>query len=124
MKENIVENQLKLKSLQEALEKKLKKYQSINIISEGAKRLPNTTLFTVSGTDAQTKLIGFDLRYICVSSGSACSSGKISKSHVLTNMGLDEEEVKSSIRVSFGHNNTIDDIKAFMMAFKEVYNVA
>ncbi|MGI4753161.1 MAG: cysteine desulfurase family protein [Janthinobacterium lividum] len=123
MKENIVENQVKLKSLQEVLEKKLKKYQGVNIISENAKRLPNTTLFTVPGTDAQTKLIGFDLRYICVSSGSACSSGKISKSHVLTNMGLDEEEVKSSIRVSFGHNNTIDDIKAFMIAFKEVYNV-
>lgn len=121
MKEKIVENHVKLKSLQEVLEKKLKKYKGVNIISQKAKRLPNTTLFTVPGTDAQTKLIGFDLRNICVSSGSACSSGKISKSHVLTNMGLDEEEVKSSIRVSFRHNNTIDDIKAFMRAFREIY---
>ncbi|MCZ6903444.1 MAG: cysteine desulfurase, partial [Rickettsia endosymbiont of Ixodes persulcatus] len=40
----------------------------------------------------------------CVSSGSACSSGKISKSHVLTNMGVEEEEAKSSIRVSLSHN--------------------
>lgn len=75
------------------------------------------------GTDAHTKLIGFDLRYICVSSGSACSSGKISKSHVLTNMGLDEEEVKSSIRVSLGCNNTVDDIEAFMRAFVNIYDV-
>lgn len=123
MKKNIAENYVKLKSLQEVLEKKLRKYPNVNIISENAKRLPNTTLFTVPGTNAHTKLIGFDLRYICVSSGSACSSGKISKSHVLTNMGLDEEEVKSSIRVSLGCNNTVDDIEAFMRAFVNIYDV-
>lgn len=123
MKKNIAEHYVKLKSLQEVLEKQLRKYPNVNIISENAKRLPNTTLFTVPGTDAHTQLIGFDLRYICVSSGSACSSGKISKSHVLTNMGRDEEEVKSSIRVSLGCNNTVDDIKAFMKAFREVYTV-
>jgi len=118
---NIIENYIKIKKLQKILEKKLKKYPNVNIVSENAKRLPNTTLFTVPGTDAQTKLIAFDLRSICVSSGSACSSGKISKSHVLTNMGLDEQETKSSIRVSLSHINTVDDIEAFMKAFEEVY---
>ena len=69
------------------------------------------------------KLIGFDLRNICVSSGSACSSGKISKSHVLTNMGMSEKETKSSIRVSLSHTNTVSDIKAFIEAFEEIYDV-
>lgn len=112
---------LKIRNLQEVLEKKLKRYPNVNIISENAARLPNTILFTVPNTDAQVKLIGFDLRNICVSSGSACSSGKISKSHVLTNMGVGEEEVKSSIRVSLSSANTVNDIEAFIEAFEEVY---
>ncbi|XVN41693.1 MAG: cysteine desulfurase family protein [Rickettsia endosymbiont of Argas persicus] len=123
IKKNLLENQAKIKGLQEVLEKKLKKYSNVNIVSDNAVRLPSTTLFTVPGTDAHTKLISFDLRGICVSSSSACSSGKISKSHVLTNMRLDEQEVKSSIRLSLSHVNTIDDIEAFMRAFREVYDV-
>ncbi|MCZ6902439.1 MAG: cysteine desulfurase family protein [Rickettsia endosymbiont of Ixodes persulcatus] len=119
---DISEKYIKIKSLQETLEKKLKKYPNVNIISENVSRLPNTSLFTVPGTDAQIKLIGFDLRNICVSSGSACSSGKISKSHVLTNMGVEEEEAKSSIRVSLSHNNTLEDIEAFIKAFEEIYD--
>jgi len=120
---DIRERYIKIKSLQEVLEKKLKEYPSVNIVSRDAQRLPNTTLFTVPGTDAQIKLIAFDLRNICISSGSACSSGKISKSHVLTNMGMNEEEAKSSIRVSLSHNNTVSDIEAFIKAFEEIYDV-
>ncbi|MGX6960675.1 MAG: cysteine desulfurase family protein [Rickettsia endosymbiont of Pentastiridius leporinus] len=119
---NISEKYIKIKELQEVLEKRLKRYPNINIISKNVERLPNTTLFTVPNTDAQVKLIGFDLRNICVSSGSACSSGKISRSHVLTNMGMSEEEAKSSIRISLGYNNTIDDVDAFIEAFEEVYD--
>ncbi len=121
MKKNITENYVKLKNLQEVLEQKLKKYSNVNIVSDSVARLPNTTLFTVPGTDAQTKLIAFDLRNICVSSGSACASGKITRSHVLTNMGVDKEEAKSSIRVSLCCNNTMGDIETFINAFSEVY---
>lgn len=121
LRKDIAERYTKIKSLRDSLEKKLKKYSNVNIISDEVERLPNTTLFTVPNTDAHTKLIGFDLRNICVSSGSACSSGKISKSHVLTNMGIDEKEAKSSIRVSLGDTNTLEDVKAFMKAFEEVY---
>ncbi|HJD60321.1 MAG TPA: cysteine desulfurase [Rickettsia endosymbiont of Omalisus fontisbellaquei] len=121
MRKNIIENYIKIKNLQEILEKKLKKYSNVNIISDNVARLPNTTLITIPNTDAQVKLIGFDLRNICVSSGSACSSGKISKSHVLTNMGMSEEEAKSSIRVSLSHTNTVNDIEAFIEAFEKIY---
>ncbi|QQV75263.1 Cysteine desulfurase IscS [Rickettsia tillamookensis] len=118
---DISEKYIKIKSLQEILEKKLKEYPNVNIVSNSVARLPNTTLITIPNTDAQVKLIGFDLRNICISSGSACSSGKISKSHVLTNMGIGEEEANSSIRVSLSHTNTVSDIEAFIEAFEEIY---
>ena len=120
---DISEKYIKIKSLQEVLEKKLKEYPNVNIVSNSVARLPNTTLITILNTDAQVKLIGFDLRNICVSSGSACSSGKISKSHVLTNMGMNEEEAKSSIRISLSHTNTVSDIETFIEAFEEIYDV-
>ena len=122
-RENISENYVKIKKLQENLEKRLTKYPNVNIVSNDVARLPNTTLITIPNTDAQVKLIRFDLRNICVSSGSACSSGKISKSHVLTNMGVGEEEAKSSIRVSLSHTNTVSDIEAFIKAFEGIYDV-
>jgi len=65
-----------------------------------APRLANTLFFTVPGLKAETAQIAFDLAGIAVSSGSACSSGKVGKSHVLTAMGVRSEE--GAIRVSFG----------------------
>ena len=58
------------------------------VFSEDVPRLPNTTLFTVPGLKAETAVIGFDLEGIAVSSGSACSSGKVQPSHVLEAMGF------------------------------------
>jgi hypothetical protein len=58
------------------------------VFSEEVPRLPNTTLFTVPGLKAETAVIGFDLAGIAVSSGSACSSGKVQPSHVLEAMGF------------------------------------
>ncbi len=60
------------------------------IFGESAPRLPNTTLFAVPGMKAETAIIAFDLNGIAVSSGSACSSGKVQASHVLAAMGVDQ----------------------------------
>ncbi len=57
------------------------------IFGDNAARLPNTSLFAVPGVKAETAIISFDLNGIAVSSGSACSSGKVQASHVLTAMG-------------------------------------
>ena len=59
------------------------------IFGAGAPRLPNTTLFAVPGIKAETAIIAFDLNGIAVSSGSACSSGKVQASHVLAAMGVE-----------------------------------
>lgn len=112
----------KMKKLQTYLEQNLCNYKNVKIVSKDVERLPNTTLIIVPNTDAQTKLIAFDLRGIAVSSGSACSSGKVGKSHVLSNMGFSTDDTRSSIRVSFDYQQTIEDARTFIAAFEEVYS--
>ncbi len=78
----------------------------IVIFGESAARLPNTTLFAVPGLKAETALIGFDLNGIALSSGSACSSGKVAASHVLAAMGAAPDLARGALRVSLGRTTT------------------
>ncbi|XVN42588.1 MAG: cysteine desulfurase family protein [Candidatus Rickettsia vulgarisii] len=112
----------KMKMLQDCLEENLLKYNDIKIVSKNVKRLPNTTLLIITNSDPQTKLIAFDLHGVAVSSGSACSSGKVGKSHVLEAMGYNDDECKSSLRISFNYQQTIKDVKKFIEIFEKVYN--
>lgn len=87
------------------------------IFGRTSARLPNTTLFSLSGMKAETAVIAFDLDGIAVSSGAACSSGKVQPSHVLAAMGVDEAMARGAIRVSLG-NTTIDrDMECFQNAW-------
>jgi cysteine desulfurase len=61
-----------------------------------------------------------DLKGICVAAGSACASASIKPSHVLTAMGLSESEAKSSVRFSFGKDNTEAEVDKLVEATKEV----
>ena len=74
-------------------------------------RLPNTMLFAVPGMSAETAIIAFDLAGIALSSGAACSSGKVSASHVLAAMGVPENLAKSALRVSFGPETTENEVE-------------
>lgn len=80
------------------------------IFGGAADRLCNTTCFAVPGISAETALIAFDLERVSVSSGSACSSGKVSVSHVLTAMGVDEDTARGAIRISLGWTTVEADI--------------
>ena len=73
-------------------------------------RLPNTILFTVPGLRAETAVIGFDLAGIAVSSGSACSSGKVQPSHVLEAMGFGPDLAQGAVRLSLGWSTSSADI--------------
>ena len=76
-------------SLRDRLEAGLKAITPQAVIfGAGATRLPNTTLFAVPGVKAETAVIAFDLEGVAVSSGAACSSGKVTPSHVLAAMGM------------------------------------
>lgn len=83
-------------------------------------RLPNTSLVAVSGLKAETTLIAFDLNGIAVSSGSACSSGKVAQSHVLAAMGVEPALATGAIRVSLGWETTETDLDTLLIAFKRV----
>jgi cysteine desulfurase len=85
----------------------------------GAPRLPNTSCFAVPGVEAQVLLMSLDVEGIAVSSGSACSSGKVKLSHVLTAMGVDPGLAKGAIRLSLGWNSRMDDVRAFGRAFEK-----
>ncbi len=80
-------------------------------------RLPNTSLFAVPGVKAETALIAMDLAGFAVSSGSACSSGKVSASHVLKAMGVSDELGACAIRLSTGPTTTRAEIESFLAAW-------
>jgi cysteine desulfurase len=77
-------------------------------------RLPNTTLLAVPGVKAETAIIGLDVGGIAVSSGSACSSGKVAPSHVLAAMGVSPDLAGGAIRVSLGYSTTEMEIEMFL----------
>jgi cysteine desulfurase len=64
--------------------------------------------------DGEMLLLNLDIEGICVSNGSACTSGAVEPSHVLNGIGMDEGLAKSSIRVSFGKQNTEEDVHYFV----------
>jgi cysteine desulfurase len=101
---------IRLETLRNRLETGLRQTPGAVVFSEEAPRLPNTTLFTVPALKAETAVIGFDLAGIAVSSGSACSSGKVQPSHVLQAMGFGPETAQGAVRLSLGWSTTVDDI--------------
>ncbi len=90
------------------------------IFGESAPRLPNTTLFAVPGMKAETGVIAFDLNGIAVSSGSACSSGKVQPSHVLAAMGVEPSLAQGAVRVSLGWSTSERDVENLLNALTKV----
>ena len=90
------------------------------VFCETAPRLANTVAFAVPGVEAATLMIALDLAGIAVSSGSACSSGKVAPSHVLAAMGVRPELARGAIRLSLGWASTEADVARFAEAFAGV----
>ncbi|MBI4274170.1 MAG: cysteine desulfurase [Rhizobiales bacterium] len=111
----------RLSALRERLETGLKTICPDAVIF-GTKgiRVTNTTLFSVRGVKAETALITLDLNGVAVSSGSACSSGKVQPSHVLAAMGVEPALARGAIRVSLGWASTARDIEIFLDAWKKL----
>lgn len=109
---------LTMAALRDALESQAKAGSpGTVVIGEGAPRLPNTSLVAHPGLKAETALIALDLAGIAVSSGAACSSGKVAASQVLTAMGVAPALVAGAVRVSLGPTTTEDDVAAFVGAW-------
>lgn len=112
------------KKIQEYLEEKLKneigKIQKVEINGENSRRVKNITNVFIESTDIQMLLVALDMRGICVSGGSACMSGSLENSYVLEAMGLNDEKLKSSFRISIGKDTTIEEIDYFIENLKEI----
>jgi len=91
------------------------------IFGKNVDRLPNTSFIALPGVLAESQIMAMDLAGICVSAGSACSSGKSLASATLAAMGVPETLAKSAIRVSLGHSNVNDDIESFLSVWKDLY---
>jgi len=90
------------------------------IFGEKATRLPNTSNFALPAVGAETAVMALDLEGVMVSSGSACSSGKVKPSHVLHAMSVPESIARSALRVSFGWNSTDQDVDAAISAISQL----
>ncbi len=112
------------KELQVKLELKLCKINTggnaVVIHSVNAPRISNTTLFSLPGAASETLLMAFDLEGIALSNGSACSSGRVTSSHVLEAMGVAPDISAGVLRVSTGWATTENDIEKFLAAWEKI----
>jgi cysteine desulfurase len=118
--ESLEDDAIRLGGLRNRLESGLRETPGTIVFSDAAPRLPNTTLFTVPGLKAETAVIGFDLAGIAVSSGSACSSGKVQPSHVLEAMGFGPEIAQGAVRLSLGWSTQDADIDCCLEAWRKL----
>jgi len=111
----------RMRALRDSLESSLLAADlGVTINSAAAPRLPNTSSVTFRGGDAEGIVIGLDLAGVAVSTGSACSSGRIEPSHVLIAMGLTADEARSTVRISLSRMSTAADVDGAMAALARV----
>lgn len=112
------EEQRRLKAMRDRFESMLS--ADAVVFGAGAPRLPNTSNFALPGLAAETAVIAMDLEGVAISSGAACSSGKVRSSRVLKAMGVAPELAKAALRVSFGHVSKESDVDATLAALTKV----
>lgn len=93
-----------------------------NIVLNGSleNRLPGNANFSFAGVNGEALLLNLDAKGICASAGSACTSGSSSPSHVLASIGLSDDLARSSLRVTFGEDNTKEDVDYLVQNLCEI----
>lgn len=110
----------RLRHLRDGLEERLSaRLSELVVFGRSAPRLPNTSLIAAPGLKAETLLMALDLAGFAVSSGSACSSGKVRRSHVLEAMGVGSDLAEGAVRISFGWTSGPADATRFADAFEK-----
>jgi len=111
-----------LATLRDGMERRLRGIApQARVFGAGAERLPNTSCISMPGVRSDVQVMTFDLAGIAISAGSACSSGKVSASHVLEAMGIPHDEAMTGVRVSLGWGSTAAEIDRFVEVWEELY---
>lgn len=108
----------RLAAMRDRFESKLPK--DAVVFGAAAPRLPNTSNFALPGLSAETAVIAMDLEGVAISSGAACSSGKVRSSRVLAAMGVAPDLAKAALRVSFGHESKEADVDTLLAALGKI----
>ena len=111
----------RLKNLSERFFEKIKEQISdVYLNGHPELRIPNTLNLSFKGVEGESIILSLDLKGIAVASGSACTSGSLEPSHVLSAMGVAPDLAQSSLRFSFGRSNTIDDVDYVVEILPEI----
>ena len=111
IRQEMDENNKKIQALKCLFLQEISSLQGVTQNGDSENALPSVLNLHIDGVDNATLLYKMDLQGVCFSAGSACASASVKPSHVLTAMRLDETWAKQSVRISFGKNNTQDEIK-------------
>ncbi|HEX8982949.1 MAG TPA: cysteine desulfurase family protein [Ktedonobacterales bacterium] len=95
-------------------------FPNVRLTGHPSQRMPNSASFTLSGVEGESMLLNLDLVGIAASSGSACTSGDIEPSHVLTAMGVKASDARGALRLTLGHSTTDDDITITLQRMAEI----
>jgi len=96
------------------------KIEAIHLNGDLARRLPNNLSIRVDGVEGESMILMLDMEGICVSSGSACTTGSLDPSHVLLAMGIPAEQAHGSLRMTLGRSTTAEDIDKFIQVFPPI----
>lgn len=117
------ENTTLLLALRQRLEHGLAAFGSATTVTgAGAARAPHITNVVLHGQRAESLALGLDLQGFAVGTGSACASGALEPSHVLAAMGRAKEEARAALRISFGVQNTPEDVDALLVSLEKLVN--
>ena len=117
---HMAEESIRLAALRDRLEADLRVLDAgLVVFGADAPRLPNTLAFAGSEHTAEMALMRLDLAGVALSSGSACSSGKVKSSHVLAAMGVDDTLARRALRISLGWSTQADDVIQFMTRYEQ-----
>ncbi len=121
---NIESHMKNQKQLRDYYIKKLQEemLEKIRINGSMESRLPGNANISIEGADSSEVIYKLDEKGICISSGSACSSGNTNPSHVLTAINVPEKYLKCAIRTTFSDNNTFEEIDYFIKNLKNIIN--
>ena len=112
------DNPKRLKTFQQKIEDAL---PSAIVYGKNSPRAPQAVCLGMADVPNELQIMAFDIEGIAISAGSACSSGKMKSSHVLTAMGVSPEKAKCAIRVSFGWKTQDSDIDVFIEVWNRIY---